>query len=103
MRLIEFGEELAVVDHHQHVAGLDELVVADPHLAHIALDLGAHRGNISLDEGVVRALDETRDLPPVPGTANAAEQKNGGDAVAKHAAHDEPLPTHVSAVVPKAA
>ena len=64
--LLELDPVGAVVEARDHVAGLDRLVVADPHLRDDAGDARRHRDLVGLEIGVVGDLEEAPDGPPVP-------------------------------------
>ena len=54
--LVEFGLIVARIDAHQHLAGLNLLVVIDQDFGHTAVDLGRYRRDVTVDLRVVGAL-----------------------------------------------
>ena len=71
------GGEIGVVDAGQQVAGAHLLVVGNQHLADVAGDPRADDGDVALDVGVVRRLEEAAGGPPVPAAACRRDEKDG--------------------------
>ncbi len=76
-RRLGLGERraiVAVVELDQEIAGMDRLVVGDRDLGDEARDLGRDDRDVAADIGVVGALDEAPDGPPVVAVPGRAGQ-----------------------------
>ncbi len=78
------GAIVAIIDLHQQVTGMHDLVVGDSHLRDVAGHLGTDHGDIAADIGVVGVLDEAANAPPVT-AINHAGYQHGADGQAQHA------------------
>ncbi len=76
----------ARIDAHQRLAGGDLLIVGHQHLGDIALHLGGHHHLVGAQIGVVGALHEAPDGPPVEQT-DARRQQDDQTADQQHGAH----------------
>ena len=76
---------VGVVDHREHVAGLDRLVVGDEHRRDEPRHLGGDGHLVGLQEGVVGRFLEAADRPPVPAVIPA------GDEADQHGPGEEEL------------
>ena len=82
-RLRQRGAIVAVVEPDQKIAGMDLLVVGDRDISDESRHLRRDHGDVPADIGVVGALDETPDGPPVmavPGSAKPCQQRGARDA-----------------------
>ena len=73
---------VAIVELHQQVAGMHRLVVGHRDLGDEARHLGRDHRDVAADIGIVGALDEAPDGPPmmaVPGRPDADQQRRAGE------------------------
>jgi len=76
-RLREGNFVIARIEAHQHVVGLDVLVVGDGHLEHGARHAGADRRDVAGDESVVGRDVRARVPPEVTAVGQRREQQDG--------------------------
>jgi hypothetical protein len=71
---------VAVIQSHQQLTGANKLVVFHRHLGDEPGDMGRDRRHVTADIGVVGALEEAVDGPPVVAVPRHSESKNAGKA-----------------------
>jgi hypothetical protein len=69
--LCHLGGEVAIVDDEEDGTFGDFLIVGDPHLLEVALDLRADHRDVALNIGVVGRLLKAQCRPPVPAAGRA--------------------------------
>ena len=76
--MIGRGADIAIIEAHQHLSGIHPLVVGDQNLRDESGDVRRDRGDVSAYIGIVGALEETTDRPPmvaVPGRRQGSAAK----------------------------
>ena len=63
--------DIAIVEAHQHLSGINSLIIGDQNLRNESGDVRRNRGNVPAYIGIVGALDETARCPPVIAVAGA--------------------------------
>ena len=75
------GPIVAIIELHQQIAGMHRLVVGDRDIGDEAGHFRPDHRDLAADIGIVRALDEAPDGPPmvaVPGGPDADQQRRAG-------------------------
>jgi hypothetical protein len=78
--MIGRGAHIAVIQPHQQLPGVDELIVRHRNFGDEPRYVWRDRRDVAADIGVIRALKETIDGPPVVAVARCRQDQDAGKA-----------------------